>query len=115
MKYQLALYAEARNDLLRLKEYLITAFDKTVQEKTLTSIAGTLDQLAHFPNLGLPVSSLVDEDIYLVGFFVFQTARNTILYEIDELANQVIILRIFGNRQDVAHKVQYYLMNQKRA
>ncbi len=40
MMYQLALYAEARNDLLRLKEYLITTFDKTVQEKTLTSIAG---------------------------------------------------------------------------
>jgi len=109
MRYQLVLYANARQDLLSLRAYLMENFDTTTQTRVINEIFNTIEKLRDYPNMGIAVNRLVGISIYLEGYYVLKTAKNIILYDMDKSRHEIDILRVFSNRQNFTGEIQRYL------
>lgn len=88
----------AKEDLLKIKDYISNEFDKATAENAIRAIINKINNLGEYPLMGRPLSNIIDvstDYMYLV------VEKNYVFYRNE---NQCVkIIRILDTRQDYMH------------
>jgi len=85
----------AKEDLLKIKEYISDEFDKETAVKKISGIINKIKNLEEYPLMGRPLSNMIDvstDYMYLV------IDKNYVFYRNED--RSVKIIRMLDSRQD---------------
>lgn len=85
----------AKEDLMKLKRYLIEEFDTAIASDKMKSLIESIRKFEEYPLLGRPLTNLIDiptDYMYVVS------DKNYIFYRLE--GNVVHIIRVLDARQD---------------
>lgn len=77
--------------------------EKVLQKETIETLFKTFQSLANYPKIGRYLKTF---NIELVNHFLYRQEKNSILYQVDEVNNAILILRIFSNKEDIIRKIE---------
>lgn len=93
--YKIQYSPRAKEDLLKIKHYIIDEFDREIAANKLKSIITKINNLEEYPLMGRPLSNMIDvptDYMYLV------IDKNYVFYRNED--HCVKIVRILDTRQD---------------
>ena len=93
--YKIQYSPRAKEDLLRVKNYLIDEFDEELAVKIVKSVINKIKNLAEYPLMGRPLSNMID---VATDYMYIVIGKNYIFYRNEDKC--VKIIRILDVRQD---------------
>lgn len=88
--------------LMELKAYLVQISGEKRGTKQLQELVSAIDNLALFPQTGIPISILHDVEPEFQKYYVLIRPRNYVIYYIED--QNVIVAELYDYREDYANQ-----------
>ena len=93
--YDIQISPLAKEDLLKIRSYLIREFGGKIAEQKVRIVIESIRKFQEFPLMGRPLSNIIDIP---TDYMYFVTEKNYIFYRLEK--HTVKIIRIIDTRQE---------------